>query len=55
MKKQSVTDEEEYILKSLRDKYGTYAGHDHCGNIEIINDENEDRIVISITQESSTE
>ena len=52
MKEQLVSDVKEYIIKSLRDKYGTYAGYDHRGNIEIINDESEKRIVISIRQES---
>lgn len=52
MKKQSISDVKKYIMESLRKKYGTYAGDDHCGNIEILNDDDTDRIVISVEQQS---
>lgn len=52
MNKQQKSDVEKYILDALRKKYGTYAGYDHCGNIEILNDEDTDRVIISVANES---
>ena len=51
MRKQTKEDVEKYICESLLKRYGRCAGYDKNNTLEVLNDEDDDRIVVTVTQE----